>query len=248
MEAVGRPGGDRLHRRPRDRRDARPQRPAARAAGSRRTTAGSCSRPRPACSTSPPENIVRKGRLQPGKLFLVDLEQGRIVPDEEVKRDGRDAAAVRRVVRARGRAARRPAARASRRAPPTEPLRQRQLAFGYSQEDMKVILAPLARNAEEAVGSMGNDTAARGALRPPAAPLLVLQAAVRAGDEPADRLDPRGGRDERAGERRLRAEPARRDARARAPARDRQPDPARRRARAAAPGATPRSSRRARST
>ena len=41
---------------------------------------------------------------------------------------------------------------------PTESLRQRQIAFGYTQEDMKVILAPLARNAEEAVSSMGNDT------------------------------------------------------------------------------------------
>ena len=41
---------------------------------------------------------------------------------------------------------------------PTEPLRQRQIAFGYSHEDMKVILAPLALNAEEAVSSMGNDT------------------------------------------------------------------------------------------
>ena len=41
---------------------------------------------------------------------------------------------------------------------PTESLRQRQIAFGYSLEDMKVILAPLARNAEEAVSSMGNDT------------------------------------------------------------------------------------------
>ena len=40
---------------------------------------------------------------------------------------------------------------------PTQSLRTRQLAFGYTQDDMKVILAPLARNAEEAVGSMGND-------------------------------------------------------------------------------------------
>ena len=39
-----------------------------------------------------------------------------------------------------------------------EPLRARQLLFGYAQEDMKAILAPLARNAEEPVGSMGNDT------------------------------------------------------------------------------------------
>jgi glutamate synthase (NADPH/NADH) large chain/glutamate synthase (ferredoxin) len=111
-----------------------------------------------------PEAIVRKGRLQPGKLFLVDLEQHRIVPDEEVKGEL---------------AARRPYARwveqetvrladlppAPIVPPPHEPLRRRQLLFGYAQEDMKVLLAPLARNAEEAVGSMGNDT-----------PLAVLSA------------------------------------------------------------------------
>ena len=104
-----------------------------------------------------PENVVRKGRLQPGKLFLVDLEQGRIVPDEELKREI---------------ATRRPYAQwvdeetvhlsdlpaAEKPPPPAEPLRTRQLLFGYAQEDMKVILAPLARNAEEAVSSMGNDT------------------------------------------------------------------------------------------
>ncbi len=104
----------------------------------------------------PPTDVLRKGRLQPGKLFLVDLEQGRIVPDEEVKR----VVATRRpyaewhaanVVRLADLPRRQPRER------PSEPLRQRQLAFGYSQDDMKVILAPLARNAEEAVGSMGND-------------------------------------------------------------------------------------------
>ena len=104
----------------------------------------------------PPENVMRKGRLQPGKLFLVDVENGRIVPDEEVKRT----VASRRpyaewyrseVVRLDD-LPERPAP-----APPAEPLRKRQLAFGYTQDDMKVILAPLARNAEEAIGSMGND-------------------------------------------------------------------------------------------
>jgi glutamate synthase domain-containing protein 2/glutamate synthase domain-containing protein 1/glutamate synthase domain-containing protein 3 len=105
-----------------------------------------------------PERIVRKGRLQPGKLFLVDLDQHRIVPDDEVKRDV---------------ATRKPYGQwyadnvqhlsdlpPARTQPerPAEPLRQRQLLFGYAQEDMKAMLAPLARNAEEAVGSMGNDT------------------------------------------------------------------------------------------
>jgi glutamate synthase domain-containing protein 2/glutamate synthase domain-containing protein 1/glutamate synthase domain-containing protein 3 len=104
-----------------------------------------------------PENVVRKGRLQPGKLFLVDLERGRIVADEEIKHE----VATRRpygrwydqeVVRLADLPEPDP------RPAPTEPLRQRQLAFGYGQEDMTVILAPLARNAEEAVSSMGNDS------------------------------------------------------------------------------------------
>ncbi len=103
-----------------------------------------------------PENIVRKGRLQPGKLFLVDVEGGRIVPDEEVKRtvsSRRPYAEWYRseVVRLDDLPAR-PSLVC-----PAQPLRSRQLAFGYTQDDMKVILAPLARNAEEAIGSMGND-------------------------------------------------------------------------------------------
>jgi glutamate synthase domain-containing protein 2/glutamate synthase domain-containing protein 1/glutamate synthase domain-containing protein 3 len=101
--------------------------------------------------------IVRKGRLQPGRLFLVDLEQGRIVPDAEVKRE----VATRRpyaewVEREQLRLADLPPAPAPE--PPAESLRSRQLMFGYAQEDMKAILAPLARNAEEPVGSMGSDT------------------------------------------------------------------------------------------
>ena len=84
-----------------------------------------------------------------------------------------------------------------------------------------MILTPLARNAEEAIGSMGNDLAL--AVLSDQRPLLysLLQAALRAGHEPADRLDPRGDRDERRDERRLGAQPARRVARACAPARDR---------------------------
>jgi glutamate synthase domain-containing protein 2/glutamate synthase domain-containing protein 1/glutamate synthase domain-containing protein 3 len=106
----------------------------------------------------PPENVLRKGRLQPGKLFLVDLAQGRIVDDSEVKRG----IATRQpyaewfdtgVVHLSDLPARPP------RVPRVEPLRARQLAFGYSQEDLRVILAPLAKNAEEPIGSMGNDLA-----------------------------------------------------------------------------------------
>jgi glutamate synthase domain-containing protein 2/glutamate synthase domain-containing protein 1/glutamate synthase domain-containing protein 3 len=103
-----------------------------------------------------PEDVLRKGRLRPGKLFLVDLARGRIVDDAEVKRElaGRRPYArwyAQEVVRLSDLPPRESEPRVE------EPLRRLQLAFGYSQEDMKVILAPLARNAEEAVGSMGND-------------------------------------------------------------------------------------------
>ncbi|HEV8103712.1 MAG TPA: glutamate synthase central domain-containing protein, partial [Gaiellaceae bacterium] len=105
----------------------------------------------------PPADVLRKGRLQPGKLFLVDLERGRIVPDHEVKqqiatqRPYAEWFAQEHV--SLGDLPSRPPLR-----PRAEPLRRLQLAFGYTQEDMKVMLAPLAVNAEEAIGSMGNDT------------------------------------------------------------------------------------------
>jgi glutamate synthase domain-containing protein 2/glutamate synthase domain-containing protein 1/glutamate synthase domain-containing protein 3 len=104
----------------------------------------------------PPENVLRKGRLRPGKIFLVDTERGRIVEDDELKHE----IATRRpysewIRRETVRLADLPA----REPPPApvEPLRLRQLAFGYTQEDMSTVLAPLALNAEEAIGSMGND-------------------------------------------------------------------------------------------
>jgi glutamate synthase (NADPH/NADH) large chain/glutamate synthase (ferredoxin) len=105
-----------------------------------------------------PERIVRKGRLQPGKIFLVDLERGRIVPDDEIKREvaTRKPYAEWHATHVRHLSDLPPARIQPER--PAEPLRQRQLLFGYAQDDMKAMLAPLARNAEEAVGSMGNDT------------------------------------------------------------------------------------------
>ena len=105
----------------------------------------------------PAENVLRKGRLQPGNIFLVDLDRGRIVEDGEVKREM---------------ASRRPylewferginhLADLTEREPLglEQPLRQLQFAFGYTQEDMKVLLAPTACKAEEPIGSMGNDLA-----------------------------------------------------------------------------------------
>ncbi len=104
----------------------------------------------------PSEQVRRLGRLQPGKLFLVDLERGRIVEDEEVKRE----VATHRPY---GEWYARNAVHFSELPPSHEvtlsdqPLRLRQRAFGYSQEDLRVLLAPMAIDAAEPVGSMGND-------------------------------------------------------------------------------------------
>src|SRR6516165_189873 len=108
--------------------------------------------------TVAPEHVQRKGRLAPGKIFLVDLEDGRIVADEEVKRR-----IARRkpygewyegsVVHINDLPEREP------RTPRIEPLRSKQLAFGYSQEDLRMIIAPMATKGEEPTASMGNDAA-----------------------------------------------------------------------------------------
>ncbi|HEY5195178.1 MAG TPA: glutamate synthase large subunit [Solirubrobacteraceae bacterium] len=104
----------------------------------------------------PAEEIERLGRLQPGKLFLVDLEQGRVVEDGEVKHQIS-------TQRPYGEWYARNAVRFAD-LPPSEqvtlsdqPLRRRQRAFGYSQEDLRVLLEPMARTAAEPIGSMGND-------------------------------------------------------------------------------------------
>jgi glutamate synthase domain-containing protein 2/glutamate synthase domain-containing protein 1/glutamate synthase domain-containing protein 3 len=108
--------------------------------------------------TVAPEHVQRKGRLAPGKLFLLDLEDGRIVEDEEVKRrvarrQPYSAWYEKSVVHIDDLPDREP------RVPRIEPLRSRQLAFGYSQEDLRMIIAPMATKGEEPVASMGNDAA-----------------------------------------------------------------------------------------
>jgi glutamate synthase (NADPH/NADH) large chain/glutamate synthase (ferredoxin) len=104
----------------------------------------------------PPAQVRRLGRLQPGKLFLVDLERGRIVEDEEVKREVACAQPY-------GEWFKRNAVPFAQLPPSSEktisdqPLRLRQRAFGYTLEDLRVLLTPMAIEAQEPVGSMGND-------------------------------------------------------------------------------------------
>ena len=104
-----------------------------------------------------PDQVVRLGRLQPGKLFLVDLERGRIVEDGEVKREVCTSKPYREWYE-------QSAVRFEQLEPSEQvtiseqPLHRRQRAFGYSQEDLRVLLTPMARDGAEPVGSMGNDT------------------------------------------------------------------------------------------
>ncbi|HUL57281.1 MAG TPA: glutamate synthase large subunit [Usitatibacter sp.] len=116
----------------------------------------------------PQEKIVKKWRLQPGKMLLVDIEHGRIVSDDELKRDL---------------AAQRPYQDWLDRTqirlediptpweiptPDTDKLLDRQQAFGYTQEDLRMLMTPMAVAGEEAIGSMGDD-----------APLAVLSNRAR---------------------------------------------------------------------
>jgi glutamate synthase (NADPH/NADH) large chain len=105
----------------------------------------------------PPDEVVAKGRLKPGRMFLVDTEAGRLVDDNEVKtglarkqpygdwvhagllqladQTGRD-----HVTQSH------------------DSVLRRQLSFGYTEEELKILLAPMARNGAEPIGSMGTDT------------------------------------------------------------------------------------------
>jgi glutamate synthase (NADPH/NADH) large chain len=123
-----------------------------------------------------PENkIVRKWRLQPGKMFLIDLEQGRMIDDEELKANLANNKPYKQWIdnlRIRLDDVETPVAGESameQRIGATEPqtaglesvtpeLLDRQQAFGYTQEDIKFLMSPMAANGEEGIGSMGNDS------------------------------------------------------------------------------------------
>jgi glutamate synthase (ferredoxin) len=107
----------------------------------------------------PPERVLHKGRLQPGRMFLVDTAQGRIIDDAELKRtiataqpygewlqrhllDIKDLPEPRHVPE-----------------PDHHTVLQRQIAFGYTHEDLRILMGPMAEAGEEPIGSMGNDAA-----------------------------------------------------------------------------------------
>ena len=107
----------------------------------------------------PEENILLKERLHPGRIFLVDTEQGRIIADEEIKRDLASAQPYAEWLKANLVALEDLKAAPLLPPPDHETVLNRQRTFGYTQEDLRILLAPMALNGEEAIGSMGTDTA-----------------------------------------------------------------------------------------
>ncbi|HEX6160027.1 MAG TPA: glutamate synthase central domain-containing protein, partial [Thermoanaerobaculia bacterium] len=104
-----------------------------------------------------PEDVVVKERLHPGRIFLVDTSKGRIVDDEEIKRELAAEHPYREWLDANiVDIDDLPAAQAEE--PDHETVLTRQHAFGYTQEDLRVLIGPMAMAGEEPVGSMGTDT------------------------------------------------------------------------------------------
>ncbi|HEY5550927.1 MAG TPA: glutamate synthase central domain-containing protein, partial [Opitutaceae bacterium] len=104
-----------------------------------------------------PEDVKHKGRLQPGRMFLVDTVEGRIIEDEEIKesygkRQPYEQWLEENLIELEDLPKQRVYA------PNDETLLERQRLFGYTQEDLKMILGPMAAQGEEPVGSMGTDT------------------------------------------------------------------------------------------
>ncbi len=105
----------------------------------------------------PSSQIIEKGRLQPGRMFLIDTLQGRIIRDDEIKANLASARPYRQWLDNNlvhlddlpaGSETSKPDAREVR----------RQQVFGYTLEELKLLVAPMARDAKEAIGSMGSDT------------------------------------------------------------------------------------------
>ena len=104
-------------------------------------------------------NIARKWRLQPGKMLLIDLEAGRIISDDELKADLASRHPYEQwLSRTQVQVGDLPLPKKVARKKSNVALIDLQQAFGYSQESLKFLMAPMAHTGQEAVGSMGNDT------------------------------------------------------------------------------------------
>jgi glutamate synthase (ferredoxin) len=106
----------------------------------------------------PPEKVVQKGRLQPGRMFLVDTEEGRIIADEEIKTKIATEHPYREWLNANLISLADVPDPGKLPEPDHDTVLHRQQAFGYTFEDLRILMAPMARDGNEAIGSMGTDT------------------------------------------------------------------------------------------
>ncbi|WP_338408984.1 glutamate synthase large subunit [uncultured Flavobacterium sp.] len=105
-----------------------------------------------------PKNIEKHGRLEPGKMFLVDMNQGRIINDEEIKEAivskhpykkwlNKNLVHLKDIPAKKGVIVHQ-----------EDALEKRQVVFGYTEEDLRIIIQPMAQTGKEPIGSMGNDS------------------------------------------------------------------------------------------
>jgi len=106
----------------------------------------------------PADRILTKGRLQPGRMFLVDTDEGRIVADEEIKLRTANEKPYGQWLRDNLVTLQEVPEAPSPHEPDHETVLKRQLAFGYSREDVEQLVLPMGREGVEPVGSMGDDT------------------------------------------------------------------------------------------
>ena len=104
-----------------------------------------------------PARVVKKGRLQPGRMFLVDTSKGRIVDDEEIKAELANAHPYQKWLD-RGLVHLNDLPDREHVVSSHQSVRRRQVTFGYTHEELKLLVAPMAKTGYEAVGSMGTDT------------------------------------------------------------------------------------------
>jgi glutamate synthase domain-containing protein 2/glutamate synthase domain-containing protein 1/glutamate synthase domain-containing protein 3 len=106
-----------------------------------------------------PENVLQKGRLQPGRMFLVDIEEGRIIGDDELKSKIATEKPYAEWLRENLVPLEDLPEGPSPHEADHDTVLQRQHAFGYTTEDLRLLMAPMAQDGNEAIGSMGNDAA-----------------------------------------------------------------------------------------
>lgn len=105
-----------------------------------------------------PENVAHKGRLEPGRMFLVNMEQGRIIADSEIKHQIATEQPYQQWLDENLVDLEKLTSIETTELLDTQSLIKRQSAFGYTFEDLRLLLTPMARDGVEAVGSMGTDT------------------------------------------------------------------------------------------